>query len=94
MQSITELAAARKAAYDAVGNSADETNDFANMQAVYDAEASILARLFTQAEAIDANLEILHQFGEPDWSAEFDVKLGRKILHALLPNSLSAAAAA
>jgi hypothetical protein len=91
-RSITELAAILGAAHDVVESSADDDIGMENMGAVYAAEESILATPFTQDEAIDANHQILHQYGDPDWDDEFYTKLGRKILVALALGKIAVAA--
>jgi hypothetical protein len=94
MQSITELAAALKVASDVVENSTDDETGLKNMEAIYAVENHILAKQFTQADAIEANAKILYQFGKPDYADRFYRKLRRKILKALLPGELGKIAAA
>jgi hypothetical protein len=95
MQSITELAAALKAAYDVVNDeSTDEETAEKSMGAVFAAEENVLAKQFTQADAIEADAKILCQFGKPDYADRFYRKLRRKILKALLPGELGKIAAA
>jgi hypothetical protein len=93
-KSITELAAALKAACDFVENSTDEETAEKSMGAIYAAEENILAKKFTQADAIEANAKILYQFGKPDYGDRFYRKLARKILKALLPDELGKIAVA
>jgi hypothetical protein len=94
MRSVNELAAARKAAYDVVENNTDEETVERYFWKALAVEENILAAPFTQADAIDANHQLLHQFGEPDWADEFNRKLARKILTALMPDELGNIAAA
>jgi hypothetical protein len=85
MQSITELAAARQAAYDLVENSTDETDE-ANMAAIYSIEKRILRqfrRVKTPDVAMALHRQILCQFGKPDWADNFVQVLGQRILAAI-----------
>jgi hypothetical protein len=101
---ITELADALKAAHDFVENSTDEETAEKSMGAIYAAEENILAKKFTQADAIEANAKILsmpdygHEWtdevGVPTYSDTFARKLARKILKALLPDELGKIAVA
>ena len=81
--SITELAAIRRAAYDVVENSADDESGMKNMQAVYAAEANILAATFETAADRLAARQILLEDGEPDFADDFVRRLALRILRSI-----------
>jgi hypothetical protein len=86
MQSITELATARKWAVDLVESSSDDETGERNMVAVYAIEKRILKRfrrVDSPAIAMALHQHIVCQFGEPDLDDRFVRTLGNRVLAAL-----------
>jgi hypothetical protein len=82
-ESITELAAARKAAYDVVERSVDDESGMKNMGAVCAVETNILAApLLTPADKLAAK-EILYEDGEPDFADGFKEQLALRLLRSI-----------
>ena len=81
MQSITELAAARQAAYHLVGNSADDESGVNNMAAAYASEAALLSAQLDNREAWLAGRSAICEVGEIDFNDDFVRQMVLRLLH-------------
>jgi hypothetical protein len=83
MQSITELAATRRAAYDVIERSEDDEISMNDMQLVFAAETDILsAPLQTRADILAAR-SILYEDGQIDFNDSFKEQLTLRLLNAI-----------
>jgi hypothetical protein len=83
MQSITEPAATRRAAYDVIERSEDDEISMNDMHLVFAAETAILsAPLQTRADILAAR-SILYEDGQIDFNDSFKEQLTLRLLNAI-----------